>query len=138
MAELTLSTVVSAIREVADGIDRFRNPRDVDLLRLRLDYINRMLVTLDIPDELVNTMSSVDQQLENIIDNNYGTDAHYQAPSSQATGRGRPKIDISREQLAFLVDQGFTVGEMSGVLGIGKRTVERRLATFGLSITGKW
>ena len=32
-----------------------------------------------------------------------------------------------------LVDQGFTAGEMSGVLGVGKRTVQRRLAAFGLS-----
>jgi predicted ArsR family transcriptional regulator len=125
MAELTITTVISSIKEIADAIERLRNPSDIDLLKLRLDYISRMLVTLDIPEEIVNIMSSVHQQLERI---NYSPDVQYHAPLTYTQGRGRPKIDISREQLAFLVDQGFTAGEMSGVLGVGKRTVQRRLA----------
>jgi hypothetical protein len=48
-------------------------------------------------------------------------------------GRGRPKIDISREQLAFSVDQGFTAGDMSGVLDVGKRTVHRYLSLIKLN-----
>jgi 3-dehydroquinate dehydratase len=55
MAELTITTVVSSIKEIADPIERLRNPGDIDLLKLRLDYISRMLVTLDIPEEIVNS-----------------------------------------------------------------------------------
>jgi hypothetical protein len=138
MAELTITTVVSSIYEIADAIERLRNPSDIDLLKLRLDYISRMLVTLAIPEEIVNIMSSVHQQLERINFSPDVSDVQYHAPLTYTQGRGRPKIDISREQLAFLVDQGFTAGEMSGVLGVGKRTVERRLAAFGLSISGKY
>ncbi|XP_028397381.1 uncharacterized protein LOC114521162 [Dendronephthya gigantea] len=97
-----------------------------------------MLVTLDIPDEIVNTTTLVYQQLERIMQTEYGHAAQYQAETTSSTGRGRPKIDISREQLAFLVDQGFTAWEMSEVLGVGKRTVQRRLATFDLSISGTY
>ena len=58
MAELTTSDVSSAIREIAATIERLDNPNDVELLKLRLDYVSRMLVTIDVPEEIVNTMSS--------------------------------------------------------------------------------
>ena len=132
MAELTTSDISSAIREIAATIERLDNPNDVELLKLRLDYVSRMLVTIDVPEEIVNTMSSVYENLERVAD--YTT--QYRARSTSSTGRGRPKTDISREQLEFLVDQGFTAGEMSEVLGVGKRTVQRRLAAFDLSISG--
>ena len=136
--ELTINTVVTSIRETVNAINHLRNQNDIDLIKLRLDYINRMLVTLDIPDEIINIMSSVHLQLERLThDNSYCQQDQYQAPTSHPSGRGRPKIDISLEQLAFLVDQGFTANEMSGVLGVGKRTVQRRIAAFGLSISGK-
>jgi hypothetical protein len=62
MAELTFTTVVSFIKEIAEAIERLRNPSDIDLLKLRLKFISRILVTLDIPEEIVNIMSSVHQQ----------------------------------------------------------------------------
>jgi hypothetical protein len=34
MAELTITTVVSSIKEIADAIERLRNPSDIDLLKL--------------------------------------------------------------------------------------------------------
>ena len=131
MAELTTSDVSSAIREIAATIERLDNPNDVELLKLRMDYVSRMLVTIDVPEEIVNTMSSVYENLERVADHT----TQYRAQSTSSTGRGRPKTDISREQLEFLVDQGFTAGEMSEVLGVGKRTVQRRLAAFDLSIS---
>ena len=132
MVELTTSDVSSAIREIAATIERLDNPNDVELLKLRLDYVSRMLVTIDVPEEIVNTMSSVYENLERVADHT----TQYRAQSTSSMGRGRPKTDISREQLEFLVDQGFTAGEMSEVLGVGKRTVQRRLAAFDLSISG--
>ena len=55
--ELTINTVVTFIRETANAINHLRNQDDIDLIKLRLDYINRMLVTLDIPEEVINNMS---------------------------------------------------------------------------------
>ena len=136
--ELTIDTVVTSIRETANAINHLRNQNDIDLIKLRLDYINSMLVTLDMPEEIINIISSVHLQLERLIHNNsYSHQDQYQTPMTHTSGRGRPKIDISTEQLSLLVDQGFTANEMSGVLGVGERTVQRRLAAFGLSISGK-
>ena len=135
--ELTINRVVTFMRDTANAINHLRN-QDIDLIKLTLDYINRMLVMLDIPEEVINNMTSRHLQLERLIHNNsYCHQDQYLAPTTQPSGRGRPKIDISMEQLSFLVDQGFTANEMSGVLAVGKRTVQRRLAAFGLSISGK-
>ena len=38
---------------------------------------------------------------------------------------GRPSLIISREQVEYLMDCNFTVKEMSDILGVSKRTVER-------------
>ena len=57
--ELTTSNVASAIREIAGTIECLDNPGNLEMLKLRLDYVNRMLVTLDVPEEIVNTMCSV-------------------------------------------------------------------------------
>ena len=51
--------------------------------------------------------------------------------------RGRPSFDIKEEQLSFLVENDFKVPEISAMLGVSTRTVERRLSSFGIRISGK-
>ena len=51
--------------------------------------------------------------------------------------RGRPSFDVKEEQLSFLVENDFKVPEISLMLGVSTRTVERRLSSFGISISGK-
>ena len=50
--------------------------------------------------------------------------------------RGRPSYDIKEEQLSFLLEKGFKVSEISKIFGVSKRTIERRMAYFGLSVSG--
>ncbi len=47
---------------------------------------------------------------------------------------GRPKLNISFEQLNFLIERRFTTVQISELLGVSLRTIERRLQDFGLSI----
>ena len=47
---------------------------------------------------------------------------------------GRPRYRITEEQIQFLIDRRFTVREIASLLGVGIRTVERRMNEFGLSI----
>jgi len=44
---------------------------------------------------------------------------------------GDPLV-IKEEQLTFLVENGFTVPEMSKVIGVSTRTIERRMLGLGL------
>lgn len=60
----------------------------------------------------------------------------YQAPLNSSGKRGRPSYEITEEQLLFLFEQGFQVGDISNILGVNARTVERRMSQFGLSVSG--
>ena len=55
MAEL--SGVVRAINYLVVRIERLSDPSEIGSVVLRSDYITRMLVNLDVADNIVNTMS---------------------------------------------------------------------------------
>lgn len=46
---------------------------------------------------------------------------------------GRPSFNISKEQIEYLMDCNFTVKEMSEILHVSKRTVERRMSAYNLT-----
>ena len=52
--------------------------------------------------------------------------------------RGRPSYRITVEQLQFLIDRRFSVREIASLLGVGVRTVERRMHEFGLSVRSSY
>eukprot|EP00794_Sanderia_malayensis_P018368 gene18368-20215_t len=54
-------------------------------------------------------------------------------PKLQCNSRGRPSYDIAEEQLVSMIDLGFTVPQMSQMLQVSTRTLERRIAQYGLS-----
>ena len=89
---------------------------------LRLDFLSRMLVNLDIDQEIVETVGNLhliadameSSQYLNITREGY-------LPLLNLTGwRGRPLFEISRDKLSFLLEQGFKVQEISSILGVGK------------------
>lgn len=62
----------------------------------------------------------------------------YHPPCMSLRGHGRPSFQILKEQLSFLLEQGFKVQEVSSILGVGKHTIERRMAAFGLCVSGEY
>lgn len=46
---------------------------------------------------------------------------------------GRPRYFLSREQLEFLLSLGFNKTQLSVMLGMSTRTIQRRMAEYGLS-----
>ncbi len=117
------------------------NSSDIGSIVLRLDFINRMLVSLDVPDDIVNTTSALYETVVAIDRENRRTQAAhgYQVQLHRTGTRGRPSFEITREQLSFLLDQGFKkkVPQISVMLGVGQRTVERRMSAYGLSVSGE-
>lgn len=115
------------------------NSSEIGSIVLRLDFINRMLVSLDVPDDIVNTTSALYETVVAIDRENHQTQAArgYQVQLHRAGARGRPSFEITREQLTFLLDQGFKVPQISVMLGVGQRTVERRMSAYGLSVSGE-
>lgn len=48
--------------------------------------------------------------------------------------QGRPEIDIPEDQLHYLINQGFTVYDISVMFDCSRRTVERRMKKYGLGV----
>ena len=134
-------SVKCALNDVISRLDRLENPAEIGAIVLRLDYINRMIVNLDLEDDIVNTMCKLHDTVANIelkyCRRTQVADAGYQARLKNTGGRGRPAFDIPNEQLLFLLEQGFGVPDISTMLGVGQRTVQRRMAQYGFTVAGK-
>jgi len=48
--------------------------------------------------------------------------------------RGRPRYEIHRQQLEYLVANAFSVREVAAMIGVSDRTVKRRLSEYGIKI----
>lgn len=92
-------------------------------------------VSLDV-DKLVSELIGHAYRMLAEIDQRNHINCAYQAPLHNRGTRGRPSYEISEEQLHFLLQQGFKVCDISKILGVSVRTVERRMSTFGLSVSG--
>ncbi|KAK3702167.1 hypothetical protein QZH41_015074 [Actinostola sp. cb2023] len=62
----------------------------------------------------------------------------YKASLDITGRRGRPAFIIPHEQLSYLLEQGFTVPDISTMLGVGQRTVERRMSEYNLKVAGTY
>ena len=134
-----LPSVVEATNGLITRIERFENSEngfEIGSIVLRLDYITRMLVNLKVPDEIANTMRGSYESVVQLEANHNVANDGYAAPIFCTGTRGRPSYEIPREQLSFLLDQGFKVSKISVMLGVDQRTVERRMLAFGLSVSG--
>ena len=135
-----LPSVVEATNGLITRIEWFENSENgfqIGSIVLRLDYITRMLVNLKVPDEIANTMrGSYESVVQLEANHNVVANDEYAAPISCTGTHGRPSHEIPREQLSFLLDQGFKVSQISVMLGVDQRTVERRMSAFGLSVSG--
>ena len=56
------------------------------------------------------------------------------APAVTHGGVGRPRFEIPREQLLFLIESKFTVPQISDMIGVSVRTIHRQLSEYNLSI----
>lgn len=68
-------------------------------------------------------------QLEKRDQNVYG----FQCEKVFNGDRGRPRYNITKQQLQYFLDFGFTATGISAVLGVNEPTIRRRLREFGLS-----
>ncbi len=86
-----------------------------------LDSISR------VPDGVISVLSRVRVQLQ--------ADMHCQQkpPTVNVNRQGRPKFDITAEQMRLLLAAHFTVPGIASLLHVSTRTIERRVQEFGLS-----
>ena len=131
-----------AIHDVVRALDRFQSScdeaTDLQPVIFKLDYLQRLVVSLDIDDTVTELVGLACRKLSEIDDNrrlNFNTG--YSSSLNMTGLRGRPSYDITEEQLSHLLEQGFKVRDISNILQVSCRTVERRMSAFGLSVSGE-
>ena len=132
---ITPAFVQSLIQDTISRIDLFRVPDDITSVILRLEYLNEALVNSDqFTDRAVSTIGEVLSILRDVANNNQPNTRELEVRSLR---RGRSPFDRKEEQLAFLVENGFKVPQISQLLGASIRTVERGLSAFGIKMSGR-
>ena len=133
------------VEETITRLDNLNDPFELDGLVMRLEYLNRTLVNVTDTnlqvDGVIRQIGSVIDSLTRTRDaslqsSSFGEDAIDFAPKAFTNCRGRPSFDIKEEQLSFLLEEGFKVAIIAELFCVSTRTVERRMSTFGLSVSG--
>ena len=130
-----------------DGIERMVETEtcDVDLIRsfrFRLDQLmTRAVAAVHVlapgaPNHFTECLQGALHALECVVDDESHSDG-LTATVRQTGERGRPSFEIAQEQLEYFVQLGFSAKSIAGMLGVSKRTVQRRLhdAQIGISET---
>ncbi len=74
------------------------------------------------------------QIMECYIEDEDSGSSGYQAQTLSERAVGRPNFDIPFNQLSRLLEERFTVPQISRILGISIRTVRRRMTSYNLSV----
>ena len=78
--------------------------------------------------QLVKALS---RALDLINDEGYNLDRR--ETLTMTTGqRGRPRFDVPRDMMCFLVEHGLTTNDIPKMLSVSRRTVQRRMAEFDI------
>ena len=136
MNRTTLSILHESLVTVMRQLENCNGDSDsLDSILYRIDWLYSAIVRyLDVNDvingEVVNLLREARDHLFSLCD---VCDDSYEVQKVTSGRRGRPKFNISREQLTFLLEKGFSLPSIARVLSVSLRTVERRLQQFGMS-----
>ena len=90
-------------------------------------------------DAILDRLNNVRQILVTAIDVDEASDQEgYLTDCQISLHKGRPRFKISKEQLDFFVESGFTVPNIAGLLNVSCSTVERRMREFSISARNKY
>ncbi len=144
--ESCLAILVHVSNDVACFPDFVDIPDDtLDSFIVSLEFVYRRLVFLEALDE--TEFSDVLESLRNCLftfksacEVRSMSELNFQSQVQPYSAGvvGRPSYIISHEQLSFLIENGFTVPQISDMIGVSIGTVRRRMVEFGLSIRARY
>ena len=137
--KMAAAFALSVVQDSIQRLDSCQQQDDYSSLVLRLEYLNRTIVNSGkLPDSGIShqalAIRCLQEQQEAV------TRGSCSRVARTFTGRpGRPsfQVHVEEEQLSYLVESGFTVPQISELLEVSMRTVERRMSHFGIRISGK-
>ena len=127
----------SKILYVRDCLNQADVDLDVQGVLEIVDVLMQCVVLLDSFENVSEQVWNSLMQARDLLSRNTNIQrdtSHTTERSTNAVGTaGRPSFYISKEQIEYLMVCNFTVGEMSEILSVSKRTVERRMSAYGLT-----
>ena len=98
----------------------------------RRDWVINILVRYSGSEGIHPRVIDLLRQVKDTVTESLHTSSH--VAKTMFTGmHGRPKFNILKEQLEFLIEQHFCTPAVADILGVSRRTVVRRFRKFGLS-----
>ena len=147
---MSCSWAVSALRRVISDISAYQDgrriPHDIlDACVMTLELVYRELLVVecmyDFTDADAEGCELVRRALEQLkrLQDEVELSITMEAPPLVRTGsRGRPRYDVPRQQLLYLVENGFTGPQIAGMLGVSLSTVHRRMSNFGITVGSQY
>ncbi|XP_064391074.1 uncharacterized protein LOC135338911 [Halichondria panicea] len=121
-AVLRLSTTIRSLQSIEEALIAHENSDDLEEI---IGYVNELS---DILMVLQSVWSSYEEAMKN-------TSVVQRVPPTVGNGRGRPRFDITQEQIEYLRYLSFSWSSISSLLGVSRMTLYRRKKQFGISST---
>ncbi|KAK3747006.1 hypothetical protein QZH41_011963 [Actinostola sp. cb2023] len=139
MADQIVNLLHQSLCGVIRQLENSNNDSDsLDSICYRLDWLYNALVRyLDVnnnarSEQVVNLVRDAKDHLS--LNSAYMANVPGYSVEQLADGnRGRPKFNITKEQLEFLLERGFSLPNIASILGVSLRTIERRINKFNIS-----
>ena len=142
MEEEDKQYLLQAVFDVMSSLDHFSQSRhlsvDYQELMLKLDFFQHLLVNMNVDDSICANVGEAcnilfDMEHQSQVRNETGVMLLDKFPKGIVAD---PHMILKEEQLSFLLEKGFKVSEISKIFGVSQRTIERRMAYFGFSVSG--
>ena len=109
-----------------------RDPQTLDSLVMQVDlllqHLHRLGVDEQLMQETAQALAVLSQYGEQLVDS-LGS-----CPIDSTRGSGRPRYNISQQQLEHLLNLNFDCPTIANMLGVSLRTVRRRMTEYHLSV----
>ena len=116
-----------------------RDPSELDVLIYQVSKLFRMMRASDqCSTELLEAVGVGLSLLQDIQHSIEEGNARYEPPLLVNGLRGRPRLDVTNQQLQYLLELGFSCPQIASVLGVSLSTVRRRMTDFNLSVTAQY
>lgn len=130
-----LRNIHSVILSTMQQYDDSRDPRFMDMLCMHVEILIRMLECLNAAEWLLDLFRHSLLLLQDISEKEGSYPPVIAVPCERGDGRfGRPKLDISQEQLEKLLEMQFDCPKIAKLLGVSLSTIRRRMTEYGLSV----
>ncbi len=133
-SQLPVTITTQFLRRLLLEIQRLFEAGDGDdLVKLKVE---QMMDTLIRCEEFFPASTSLMEILTRVLtllhqDQERNTDGFHH-PIIHSGTRGRPKLEISKEDLEFFIQFGFNTTQIAQMFSVSQRTIQRRLASFGI------